>query len=65
MPTPTPKGIVCPACRGNRLIVTNSRAPKAGLRVRYVRCMACGCRLKTEERAVIVTPPTCDELQGH
>lgn len=51
-----PKGLFCPECRGVRLTVTDTTKPVAGVRIRYRVCSACGCKLKTREVVVKVTP---------
>jgi transcriptional regulator NrdR family protein len=57
MPTDPPlKGLSCPECRGVRLTVYSSRRPGAGVKLRYRKCSACGCRVKTREVVVPIRP---------
>lgn len=56
MPTPNPKGLYCPECKGHRLFVTCTKKPCPGVRVRYLRCSACSLKLKTREVLVRYVP---------
>lgn len=56
-PLPNPKGMFCPNCRGIRLVVTSRKRPAPGLRIRYLRCVECAARLKTEERMTTLAKP--------
>lgn len=58
-------GFACPRCNGRRLVVTNTKRPCAGLKVRYIRCTTCKTRLKSEERLVTASGAAAQKKQGH
>jgi len=51
-PEKSPMGLFCPYCHGARLAVVSVSRPCPGLKVRYRKCSACGCRLTTREVVV-------------
>jgi transcriptional regulator NrdR family protein len=55
-PAPTPKGLFCPDCRGERLFVVKARKPCPGKLVRSRECSACGLRVTTVESIRAVRP---------
>ena len=52
---PKPKGIVCPNCNSDRVIVTHHRKPKYATTWRYRLCIDCKYKFKTEE--VVIAKP--------
>jgi len=50
------RGMVCPDCRGVRLLEARKTFYVAGKTIRYRRCSACGCLVKTEEKIVPHSP---------
>ena len=55
------RGMVCPDCRGVRLLESRKTFYVSGKTVRYRRCTACGCMVKTEEKIVPHSPRTADQ----
>lgn len=52
-----PRGLYCPHCHGIRLMVSATKRPQPGVKIRYRQCSACGTKVKTTERITTVYKP--------